>query len=194
MDHKELLAALADRAASGVDLDTYNAHFLAALDETKDIAKSLEIADKAMPNRLSESIGLPSMMPSRKVKLWRAAHDDIITDTASFSTSREAAKHYLDNPGFGGPNLYRSHVDIPEHKLIDLHDMNHDEAVAHIRKHTNLPHPAAIGVDEWVPRIANHLVKAGFDWARVKESHPVDSETYIYLGGGDEPELRHVKK
>lgn len=48
MNHKKLLAALADRAESGVDMDTFNAYFAAALDETKDVAKALELADKAM--------------------------------------------------------------------------------------------------------------------------------------------------
>lgn len=39
----------------------------------------------------------------RPIRLWRAADDDYISDSASFSEKRAAAEAYLSNRGFGGP-------------------------------------------------------------------------------------------
>jgi hypothetical protein len=129
----------------------------------------------------------------KKITLWRAANDDIVNGTASFATDRESAEKYLDNPGFGGTNLYRSKVEIDPEKFLDLHDLDKDDAVAKIRELTGLNDPGAIGVDEWVPRIADKLADSGIEWVRVKESYPSDSETYIFVGG-DDPEMEEVDR
>lgn len=126
---------------------------------------------------------------SKTITLYRASDDDIITDTASFSTTLDAAKAYLDNPGFGGGTLWKSEVEINPDELLDLYDMDEDEAIAKIRKLTGVGNPGAIGIDEWVPRIAEQLQDAGIIWVRVRESYPEGTETYIYLGGGDDPEM-----
>lgn len=120
--------------------------------------------------------------------LWRAADDDIVVDTASFSVSREAAELYLDNPGFGGAKLWTAKVSIEESQLLDLYDLADDAAFAAICDLTGLTHPGAIGVDEWVPRISYELRDAGIAWVRVRESYPVDSETWIFVGQ-DDPEM-----
>jgi len=123
--------------------------------------------------------------------LYRATDDPIIVGSASFSTSREAAEAYLNNPGFGGSTLYRADVEIDPDTLLDVFDMDTEDAIEAIREVADLPHPGAIGADEWVPRIAETLRDAGIEWVRVRESYPVDSETYIFVGG-DDPELEEA--
>jgi hypothetical protein len=128
------------------------------------------------------------------VKLYRASDDDVILDVASFSTSRAAAESYLDNPGFGGAHLWKTNAKINRDEFLDLYDLSHDEALDEIHKLTGLGDPGAIGIDEWVPRISTKLEKAGIRWVRVRESYPSDTETYIYLGGSDDPDMTRIDK
>lgn len=127
------------------------------------------------------------------VTLYRAADDDIIVGSASFATDIDAARAYLDNPGFGGRNLYRAEVEMDEAKVLDLFDMDHEAAVEAICALTDLSAPGAIGVDEWVPRICYQLRDAGIEWVRVRESHPEDTETWIFVGS-DDPEMEEVEE
>lgn len=122
----------------------------------------------------------------KKKRLYRAADDDIVTDNASFSTTREAAQAYLDNPGFGGRSLYRADVEIDPKRTLDLFDSS--DPIGDIMKRTGLDHPGAIGADEWVPRVSSHLREKDIDWVRVRESYPENSETWIWVGG-DDPEM-----
>ena len=122
--------------------------------------------------------------------LYRAANDDYIGDSASFSESRETSEAYLDNPGFGGRRLYSAEVDIDEAVLLDLVDA--DDPMAALLAAIGSEHDyGAIGVDELVPRLADRLADAGYEWVRVAESFPADTITWIYVGGacGGEPEL-----
>lgn len=125
-----------------------------------------------------------------KIKLYRAADDEDIVGNASFSTSKDAAKEYLNNPGFGGRKLFRTDVEINPSAFLDLAD--EADPIAKVMQITGLPHPGAIGVDEWIPRISDRLEKAGIEWVKVNESFPPDTITYIYISG-NEPELRRIK-
>lgn len=118
--------------------------------------------------------------------LYRAADDGIITDCASFSASREVAEAYLDNPGFGGRSLWSADVDLESASVLDLYD--DADPVQTIVDLLDVRHPGAIGADEWVPRICSRLADAGYEWVRVRDSYPVDAETWIWVGG-DEPEM-----
>lgn len=120
------------------------------------------------------------------MRLWRAAEDDYIGDSASFSEEREAAEAYRNNPGFGGSTLYYADVDA------EPLDLTGDDAMDVLMETIGSDHDyGAIGVDELVPRIADKLADAGIEWVRVRESYPEDTITWIYVGGacGDEPEL-----
>lgn len=121
--------------------------------------------------------------------LYRAANDDIIVGCASFSTSIEAAKSYLDNPGYGGARLFRAEVEIDDDRVLDLIDC--DDPIQSIIAQTGLAHPGAIGPDEWVPRISYDLRNAGIEWVRVRESYPADTETWIFVGA-DDPEMEDI--
>ena len=128
---------------------------------------------------------------SVKINLYRVADDDIVNESASFSTSKDDAKVYLDNPGFGGKNLYKTSVTIKKSQLLDLHDDSHEDALEKITAIIDLKNPGAIGIDELIPRIASKLRDAGIEWVRVKESYPQESETYIFVGE-DDPEMEEV--
>lgn len=124
------------------------------------------------------------------MKLWRAASDDHIGDSASFSESRESAELYLDNPGFGGATLY-----VCEVEPVGVLDLTGDDAMSALMAAIDSDHDyGAIGVDELVPRIAALICDAGYQWVKVCESYPIDTVTWIYIGGvdGDEPELLPV--
>jgi len=122
--------------------------------------------------------------------LWRAANDDSISDCASFSTTRGAAEAYLSNPGFGGRTLYRAEVEIDAAKVLDLIDC--DDAIERLCDVTGKAHPGAIDADEWAPRISYEIRDAGYEWVRVLESYPSETETWIFVGSND-PEMVEVE-
>lgn len=123
--------------------------------------------------------------------LYRAADDDIIVDTASFSASLDAARAYLQNPGFGGRTLYRVTVTVDEDRVLDLYESS--DPIADIMDLTGRSHPGAIGADEWVPRISDDLRDSGIEWVRVRESFPADTETWIFVGPSEaEPEMEEL--
>lgn len=123
------------------------------------------------------------------ITLYRAASDDLIVGSASFATNLEAARAYLDNPGFGGRTLYRAEVEIDADTLLDLVDAI--DPIQSIMDRTGLRHPGAIGVDEWIPRISYELRDAGIEWVRVKESYPAETVTYTFVGT-DDPEMEEI--
>lgn len=121
------------------------------------------------------------------MKLYRASNDDHISDSASFAETRETAEAYLDNGGFGGGTLYTADVEPS-----DVLDLTGDDAMSELLAAIDSDHDyGAIGVDELVPRLAGRLCDSGYQWVRVCESYPVNTVTWIYVGGpcGDEPEL-----
>ena len=122
--------------------------------------------------------------------LWRAADDDLIVGSASFAAEREDAEAYLRNPGFGGRSLYRAIVEIDDAQVLDLYDLR--DPIARICEVTGLSHPGAIGADEWVPRISYDLRAAGYEWVRVRESYPENSETWTFVGE-DDPDMEQVE-
>lgn len=122
------------------------------------------------------------------MKLYRAADDDIITDTASFAETLETARAYLSNPGFGGRSLWVAEVD-PQN-VLDL--TTEDDPVQALADAIDARHPGAIGADEWVHHVAGEIAAAGYEWVRVCESYPADTITWIWVGG-DEPEMVEVE-
>lgn len=123
----------------------------------------------------------------RPIRLWRAADDDHISDSASFSEDRAAAEAYLFNRGFGGKILYYS--DVCPVNVLDLTKGEPIERLMHVLDSDT--DWGAIGADELVPRLAFKLRDKGYQWVKVHESYPVNTITWIYVGGpfGDEPEM-----
>lgn len=135
----------------------------------------------------------PTCSPTIKKTLYRASDDDTIVGSGSFSTKKEHATQYLNNPGFGGKNLYRAKIEVHDHQLLDLYeDDSHVEAF----KRLGIPQAGAIGVDELIPRIADRsdvFRRHGIEWVRVKESHPYESDTWVFVGSND-PDMVMLKR
>ena len=129
------------------------------------------------------------MISNARVELWRAAADDLIVGSASFARRREHAECYLDNPGFGGPNLYRCEVEIDEARVLDLLDA--DDALEELCRVAGTSHPGSTTADQHAPRIADELQAAGVSWVRVLDTFPEGCETWIFVGPSDEdPEMQ----
>lgn len=128
-------------------------------------------------------------MSATKITLYRAAESDVLTDCGSFAESIETARMYLDNPGFGGRRLYRAVVELESSAVLDLIDESDPAGV--IAERIGRDHPGAIGADEYAPRVSYELRESGVEWVRVRESYPVDTVTWIWVGG-DDPELEEI--
>ena len=143
----------------------------------------------------SEGASIPEIDDgnTKRITLWRAADDDNIVGSASFAAQQESAQAYLDNPGVGGDKFWKAEVEIDESSLLDLHDIDEEEAFTKVLDLIDLEtHPGAIGLDEWIPRIADKLQDAGIEWVRVRESFPENTETYIFVGF-DDPEMEEIE-
>lgn len=121
------------------------------------------------------------------MKLYRAAKDDYVDTGYSFAESLDTAREYLGNPGFGGARLFVADVQTKAAQVLDLTGMGTDE----VAKQLGVRHPGAIGVDEWLPRSPNVLEtirSRGFLWAKVDESFPAGTTTWIWTGTFDDDE------
>lgn len=128
-----------------------------------------------------------------KITLYRAAKDDYVDTGYSFATEKSIAEAYLDNPGFGGSNLYRTKISATDEQIIDLTDASTEE----LAERFDVSDPGAIGVDEWLPRDPELLaaIRAdGFLWAIVHESFPEETNTWIWCGTFEdgEPQLKQI--
>jgi len=131
------------------------------------------------------------------MRLYRAAKDDYVYTGYSFATEREVAEAYLDNPGFGGPTLFRADVHPSDGQLLDLTDP--DLTVRRVARFLGFEDPGAIGIDEWIPRdpdVLDAIRAKGYLWAIVAESFPSDTTTWIWCGTSDddEPVLRKIRR
>lgn len=130
------------------------------------------------------------------MNLYRAAQDDYIQQTSCFAARKSDAKAYLDNPGFGGPILYKTTVLVEESRVLRL------EGSSRECKRSLLRH---LGVDAFMTvgdcvgsflgscssgRYVDQLAES-YDWVVFTDSYPEDCETWMWLGG-EEPELTEV--
>jgi hypothetical protein len=130
------------------------------------------------------------------VKLYRAADDDILVGVSCFARRLADARAYLDNPGFGGARLWRTEVAPADGEVLDLTGMTRDAALVEAARAAGLDHPGSTTADQWIarsPRVADALVAAGYRWVRVLDTYPEDCETWIWLGGDEDPELSEVQ-
>jgi len=118
--------------------------------------------------------------------LYRAADTDYVGQGTSFAESRETAAFYLDNPGFGGASIWTTEIDADPDRILDLRGVSISDAADLL----GLDDPCAIGVDEWIPQVAEYVLAAGYDWALVDESYPEQTTTWIWCGDCcDDPDL-----
>ena len=122
--------------------------------------------------------------------LWRAAHDDGISDTISFARRREDAERYRDNPGFGGPTLYRATVCPAPSEVLDLWGMGQAQALRALERATGLrglsdQGETADGLVCSSVRVQDALVEHGLRWVRVEDTYPAGCETWTYISRSD---------
>ena len=122
--------------------------------------------------------------------LWRASNDDYVDTGYSFAETRAVAEAYLDDPGFGGAQIFRTRISVRPEQVLDWTDMTTRRAARAL----GIQDPGAIGLDEWLPRTPralDSLREQGFLWVMLAESFPHDTTTWIWLGTSDdeEPEL-----
>lgn len=130
-------------------------------------------------------------------RLYRAADDDYISDTASFAVDKETARAYLDNPGFGGKNLYKTDVDIDPDDVLDIRDDLQEAQLARLVEESGMAHPGASTADREItqPEVYESLRRKGYKWVRLNDTYPEGAETWTYIGGPEhEPLLRELKK
>lgn len=125
------------------------------------------------------------------IRLFRAAKDDYVGDQTSFAPDRETAEAYLDNPSFGGPELFETEVEILDSQILDIFD--EDDQVKALREALGFEDQGAITIDAYLaqPKVADALKEQGISWVRLKDNFPEDAETFTFLSGGpaDDPEL-----
>ncbi len=126
-------------------------------------------------------------------RLYRAAgpNEDVFYGVASFSPDRETAEAYLDNPGFGGPVLYRTRKSVDPETAYDARGRSAQLGLARLLFPDDSPWDV---VDVWegrtsatehllaeIPAIRDGLPLAGFDWLIVTDDFPDGAETWIFL-------------
>lgn len=125
--------------------------------------------------------------------LWRASKDDYVEQGTSFTPKQSVARLYLSNPGYGGGSLYKTSVDLAKQPGLDMTGWSWSD----VRKRLDVDVPSGIGIDAWLPRDSKMLdaIRAlGYFWARVDESYPEGTVTWIWCGNSDDdaPELEAV--
>lgn len=115
---------------------------------------------------------------------YRASDDDAVLPGMCWAETRETAELYRLNPGFGGARLWQAELAIDSAEVLDLAELGTREALDRLIEVVGRD-PGAIGPDEWIPRVAEELAAGGWAWARVRESYPQGTVTWIWLAPED---------
>jgi hypothetical protein len=113
--------------------------------------------------------------------IYRAAKDDDVRVGYSFAGRRSDAEAYLDNPGFGGPVLYRSRVDMAG--MIDLTESPWETLSETLGEEIDPAHhqyhfPSTVTACN---KICDALAAKGYHWARIIDDYPEGCITYVAL-------------
>jgi len=114
-------------------------------------------------------------------RLYRASDDNFVRAGTSFAKDLDSAKEYMNNPGFGGQNLYSAEVDM--NNVLDLTNRrdNWDELSSALGREVDPQNYAyhfarAVTYDD---DIVDELAQRGYDWIAIEDDFPVGSITYI---------------
>ena len=140
--------------------------------------------------------------------LWRAASTKETGRGACFAALRQDAEAYLDNPGFGGENLYSVDVN-PEYVLYldDIRDigeylfteeeildqacelgLDHGEELSDFFKRISINQliedSGKCYIHDYMddPEIRNRLAE-DYNWVVYEDSYPAQCETWMLLDG-----------
>lgn len=112
--------------------------------------------------------------------LYRAAENDSIMVGYSFAGRRQDAESYLDNPGFGGPILYRCRVTLSG--VIDL--TAGWDALSEAIGEEVIPAKWGYHFARTVTAsdvICERLASRGYQWAMIVDDYPEGCITYVPL-------------
>lgn len=126
--------------------------------------------------------------------LYRATTDLTARTGACFAESKDDARAYTSNPGFGGPNL--AAYDVDDDGVLDCTDgvgalaRAYAEATGQdaydVREDwRNSGYGALVfAVLENVPGICDALAAAGYRWIRYEDDYPAGCITRMFIGDG----------
>jgi len=131
-------------------------------------------------------------MTSETRILWRATRDGAthLRQHESAAADPETAEAYQDDPGFGGPCLYRVEIAAPAH-ILDLRGERLDIEAAldaagigdeDERDRIQSQGYASVGVLLAAERAVREALAAEYDWIRYTDDFPTGAETWWYLG------------
>jgi hypothetical protein len=127
--------------------------------------------------------------------LYRAADSDYLSDVASFAAELESARAYTDDRGFGGRALYSATVEYADEQVLDVRSERDDEQCSAVLASAGLDREScgeSVDVLLADPRVVDALTGRGYRWVLLLDSYPEGSETWTWLGVGDEPELELI--
>ena len=164
----------------------------------KDLVKGTITGGGEQPGRTAENLGAIlgaigplTAMAKIRPRLYRAAADDVIVDTASFSPDRAVAESYLGNDpsaGFGGMlaspsaakrKLFVAAPEIDEDQLLDLFE--NPQAIKKLERILGYRLRSQDEIVNALNTDADKIREAGFRWARVEDSWPEGAETWTYF-------------
>ena len=128
--------------------------------------------------------------------LYRAGNSDVLTGPTAFATTKASALAYLGAPtGFGGDTLYSTRISYEPSEVLDVRDQSDDRQLRAIVDAAGQDEPGAITADAFVmgDRVADALSAQGLRWVRLLDTYPEYSETWVWLGAGDDPELEEIE-
>lgn len=119
-----------------------------------------------------------------RIVLFRAAEDTYVhTGSTSFARRKRDARAYQDNPGFGGPHLYRLELEVDDEHVLDLRGSTPNFLLALLDRLGAAGIDYAVTVDR---RVQAAILGRGYRWVRFFDSFPEDCETWALLcGPGD---------
>lgn len=143
-----------------------------------DIAPMAEVRDDGWMGKPSQASGIP-----KPKTLYRAADDDDVREGFSFAEDEDAARAYMDNPGFGGSKLWRVNANVDG--ILDLSgDQDPWGTLSEIIDDEVLPEknqyhfPSVITADSDIREL---LRKKGYRWVKFDDDFPEGSVTYVPL-------------
>jgi len=111
--------------------------------------------------------------------IFRAARDNDVTQGTCFAAELSSAEAYLDNGGFGGPNLYS--VTLTDMGTVLRIGATVREALAALEEvlgeTPNDPTGMVAAIVDQ-SRVLEALESAGVDWVVYEDDYPEDCETW----------------
>lgn len=135
--------------------------------------------------------------------LYRAADDPKTFSGAHFAQDLETALAYTDDPGFGGPSVFRYSIDVTSEKVAKALGRKQLEELAELAGYEDSVEEAQIWRDagfdrvfhvlENRPAVQRRLSARGFLWIVYLDDFPEGAVTWKYIGSSREAPVSDVE-